>query len=179
MASLTRSALRPGLAMKKRHVFSAPSLEVAEAVFDAARDAGIGRDCIKIEARSDIETSQIRDDSKNVSMDFIPAALRGTVGGALVGLLVGIACMFVPALGLSGGGALALMVLGGLIGTFASVLIGASLPDGVRRAFAGEIQAGSILIVVDEDPEEFDVVERAMADAGGLRLPYEVNAALT
>lgn len=165
--------------MRKRHVFSAPSLEIAQAVVDAARDAGIGRECIKIEARSDIETSRIRDDSKNVSMDFIPAALRGTVGGALVGLLVGIAFMFVPALRLSGGGALALMVLGGLMGTFASVLIGASLPDGVRRAFAGEIASGTILVVVDEDPEQFESVERAMADAGGVRLPYEVNTALT
>jgi hypothetical protein len=165
--------------MKKRHVFSAPSLDVAQAVVDAARAAGIGRECIKIEARSDIETSRIRDDSKNVSMDFIPAALRGTLFGALVGLVVGIVFMFVPAIGLSGGGALALMVVGALMGTFASVLVGASVPDEVRRTFANEIESGSILVVVDGDPEQFELVERAMADAGGIRLPYEVSTALT
>lgn len=165
--------------MRKRHVFSTPSLEVAQAVVDAARENGVGRECISIEARSDIEMSRIRDERKNVSMDFIPAALRGTSLGALVGLLVGFIGMGIPYFDVTGLGALALMVVGGLIGTWASVLIGSSLPDEVRRTFAEEIQAGRILVVIDAEPEAFDAVEPALARVGGLRLPYEVNAALT
>ena len=165
--------------MRKRHVFSTSSLEAAQAVVDAARANGVGRECICIEARPDIEISRIRDDRKNVAMDFIPAALRGTVLGALVGLLAGFVGMGIPYFGISALGALALMVVGALVGTWASVLIGSALPDEVRRTFADEIDAGKILVVIDAEPEAFATVEPAIARAGGLRLPYEVNAALT
>jgi hypothetical protein len=167
------------MSLRKRHVFSTPSLEVAQAVVDAARANGVGRDCICIEARSDIEVSRIRDDRKNVSMDFVPAALRGTLLGALAGLAAGLIGMNIPFFGLSGLGALALMVIGALVGTWASVLIGSALPDEVRRTFAEEIEAGRILVVIDAEVEEFHAFERAIAQAGGDRLPYEVNAALT
>lgn len=165
--------------MKKRHVFSTPSLEVAQAVVDAARAGGIGRECICIEARADIEVSRIRDERKNVAMDFIPAALRGTLLGALVGLLAGFVGMGIPYFGISGLGALALMVVGALVGTWASVLVGSSVPDEVRRMFADEIEAGRILVVIDAEPEAFDMIEQSLARAGAQRLPYEVNAALT
>src|SRR5918993_3872907 len=137
--------------MKKRHVFAAPTLEVAQAVVDAARANGIGRDCIVVEARTDIEVSRIRDDRKNVSMDFMPAALRGTLLGALAGLAAGLIGMNIPFFGLSSLGAIALMVIGALVGTWASVLIGSALPDEVRRTFADEIDAGTILVVVDAE----------------------------
>jgi hypothetical protein len=167
------------MSLRKRHVFSTPSLEVAQAVVDAARANGVGRDCICIEARPDIEVSRIRDDRKNVSMDFVPAALRGTLLGGLAGLAAGLIGMNIPFFGLSGLGAIALMVIGALVGTWASVLIGSALPDEVRRTIAAEIEAGRILVVIDAELEEFDAVERAIAQAGGDRLPYEVNAALT
>jgi hypothetical protein len=99
--------------------------------------------------------------------------------GALVGLLAGFVGMGIPYFGISSLGALALMVLGALVGTWASVLIGSALPDEVRRTFADEIDAGRILVVIDAEPEAFRVAEPAIAHAGGLRLPYEVNAALT
>lgn len=165
--------------MDKRRVFSTPSLDVAQSVVDAARAGGIGRDCILVEARADIEVSRIRDDSKNVGMDFIPAALRGTVLGALVGLLAGFVGMGIPYFGISGLGALALMVVGALVGTWASVLIGSALPDEVRRDFADEIDAGRILVVIDGDAAVLDALEPSLLHAGAQRLPYEVNAALT
>ena len=74
--------------MKKRHVFATPDLAAAKAVVRAARAQGIERRCITVEARSDIEVHRISDERKNVSMDFLPAALRGTVLGAGSGLLL-------------------------------------------------------------------------------------------
>src|SRR5688572_11009344 len=83
-------------AMKKRHVFSTPSLEVARQVYRAAREQGIGSDCILLEARKDIEIHRIRDDRKNVGMDFLPAAMRGTLLGAIAGLAAGLITMNIP-----------------------------------------------------------------------------------
>lgn len=165
--------------MKKRHVFLTPSVAVAEAVVRAVRGSGVQDDAIKLEARSDVEIRRIPDDQKNVSMDFIPAALRGTVGGAAAGFVAGLLAMLIPYFGLSFAGVGALTIVGALVGTWASVLIGSALPDDIRRTFAGEIEAGKVLVVVDAEQEDFGPVESAIAAAGGARLPYESNTALT
>lgn len=165
--------------MKKRHVFLTPSVAVAEAVVRALRSSGVEDEAIKLEARSDVEIRRISDDRKNVSMDFIPAALRGTIGGAAAGFVAGLLAMWVPYFGLSMAGVGALTVVGALVGTWASVLIGSALPDDIRRTFASEIEAGKILVVVDAEQEEFGPVETAIAQAGGTRLAYESTTALT
>lgn len=165
--------------MKKRHVFATPDLPAAKAVVRAAREQGIDRKCISVEARKDIEIHRISDDRLNVSMDFIPAAMRGTVLGGLSGLLLGIVAYWVPYFGLGWGGVAALTVLGALIGTWASVLAGSAVPDEVRRTFAREIEDGRILVVIDADQDAFDRLEPVLARAGGVRLPYEANTALT
>ena len=159
--------------MIKRHVFAADSLTAAEAVAKAARAAGIDRKSIMVEARSDIEVTRIADERKNVSMDFIPAAIRGTVLGGFAGLLGGLVAMFIPFFGVSPAGVVALGVVGALVGTWASALVGSSLPDEIRRAFADHIDAGKILLVIDSEAEDFSSVERALVSAGGVRLPYE------
>lgn len=165
--------------MQKRHVFATDSLVAAQAVMQAAHLQGVDDRRICLEASSDLETRRIDDDSKNVSMDFIPAAFRGTVIGAAVGFLAGVAAMLIPFFGLSLGGVFVLAVLGALVGTWASVLVGAALPDDVRRTFADEIETGKILVVIDAEPEEFAPIEAAIAQVGGVRLRYEANTALS
>jgi hypothetical protein len=71
------------------------------------------------------------------------------------------------------------MIVGALVGTWASVLMGSALPDEVRRTFAAEIEAGRILVVIDAEPEAFEQLEPALARAGALRLPFETTTALT
>jgi hypothetical protein len=165
--------------MKKRHVFATADVAAAKAVVRVARDQGIEPGCIRVEARKDIEVQRISDDRKNVSMDFIPAALRGTVLGAASGLLLGIIAYWVPYFGLGLGGVFALAGVGALIGTWASVLAGSAVPDEVRRTFDREIEDGRILVVVDADASQFASIEPALLQAGGERLPYEATSALT
>jgi hypothetical protein len=165
--------------MRKRHVFATPDVATAEAVRREARKLGIGKECIFLEARRDIEISDVDDERKNVSMDIIPAAWHGTMYGAAAGLVAGLLAMYVPYFGISLKGALALMVVGGLVGTWASVLMGSALPDEVRRTFAAEIEAGQVLVVIDAEPESFEQIEPALARAGAVRLPFETTTALT
>lgn len=165
--------------MKKRNVFLTPSVGVAEAVVRAARDSGVADDAIKLEARSDVETRRIPDYRKNVSMDFIPAALRGTLGGAVAGFFAGLLAMWIPYFGLPLLGVAALTVVGALVGTWSSVLVGSALPDDIRRTFADEIEAGKVLVVVDAEQDDFGPVQSAIVAAGGVLLPYESTTALT
>lgn len=165
--------------MKKRHVFATPSVPVAESVVQTARQRGIDEECIRLEARSDIEIKRIDDDRKNVSMDFIPAAWHGSLMGAVAGFFAGLIMMYIPFFGISWGGLAALTVVGALVGTWASALIGSTLPDEVRRTFHDEIEAGRILVVIDAEPDAFTAIEPAIAEAGGIRLPFESTTALT
>jgi hypothetical protein len=165
--------------MRKRHVFATPDVATAEAVRREARKLGIGKECVFLEARRDIEINDVDDERKNVSMDIIPAAWHGTMYGAAAGLVAGLLAMYVPFFGVSLKGALALMVVGGLVGTWASVLMGSALPDEVRRTFAAEIEAGQVLVVIDAEPESFEQIEPALARAGAVRLPFETTTALT
>jgi hypothetical protein len=165
--------------MRKRHVFTTPDVATAEAVRREARRLGIGREGIFLEARSDIEVRELDDERKNVSMDIIPAAWHGTMFGAAAGLVAGLLARFIPFFGVSWTGALALMVVGALVGTWSSVLMGSSLPDEVRRTFASEIESGQVLVVVDAEPEAFEQIEPALTRAGAMRLPFESTTALT
>lgn len=165
--------------MKMRHVFATPSVPAAESVMLVARHLGIGDDSIRFEARSDIQIKRIDEDRLNVSMDFIPAAWHGTLWGALAGFVAGLIGMLIPAFGVTFLGAAALAVVGALVGTWASVLMGSALPDEVRRTFHDQIAAGQILVVIDAEPETFTLAEPAIADAGGIRLPFESTTALS
>lgn len=164
--------------MKKRHVFATPNVATAERVEAEARRLGVGKDSMFLEARPDIEIRRIDDDDKNVSMDIIPAAWHGTLYGAVAGFVAGLIAMYIPFFGVSLAGAGALAVVGALVGTWASVLIGSALPDEVRRTFAAEIDAGQVLVVIDAEPEEFAAIEPALAAAGAVRLPFESTTAL-
>jgi hypothetical protein len=165
--------------MKKRHVFATPDVATAQRVEAQARRQGIGDKCIFLEARRDIEIRRIDDDEKNVSMDIVPAAWHGTIYGAAAGLFAGLIAMYIPFFGVSLAGAGALAVVGALVGTWASVLMGSALPDEVRRTFAAEIESGQVLVVIDAEPEEFERIEPGLALAGGVRLPFESTTALT
>jgi uncharacterized protein (DUF2062 family) len=99
--------------------------------------------------------------------------------GAAAGLVAGLLAMYIPFFGVSLAGAGALAVVGALVGTWASVLIGSALPDEVRRTFAAEIESGQVLVVIDAEQEDFDQIEQALALAGAVRLPFESTTALT
>ena len=164
--------------MQKRHVFATPDVATAHRVEAEALRLGVGRKCVFLEARSDIEVRRIDDDDKDVSMDIVPAAWHGTMYGAVAGLAAGLVAMYIPFFGVSFAGAIALMVVGALVGTWASVLMGSALPDEVRRTFGAEIQAGQVLVVFDAEPEEFARIEPELARVGAMRLPFESTTAL-
>lgn len=153
--------------MTQRRIFSASSVAQATEAVAAVRAAGIPDDGMSLVARSDIELDSIPDDLKLADTDFKSAAVRGAGVGAVTGMLAGLLAATIPPLGLTlagaliGGGA-----AGALVGTWASSLVGASIPEPVRRRFEEEIENGRILLVVDADEDVQDTLASQLADIG-------------
>lgn len=148
--------------MKNRRVFSAPSVAVAEAAMRQAIIAGIHPDHAALVGRSEIEVEQVPDDEKEAApTDFKPAALRGLAGGAALGLVLGLLAMLVPSVGIHGAGVAVCVVIGGCVGMWAASLAGSAVPSEVRRDYRREIEAGEVLLVIDDAEET--VLERAAA----------------
>ena len=165
--------------MKLRRVYGTSDISTAQAALRAARAAGIGDDDLLLIARSDIELEQIPDQRKDANTDLIPAALRGAVGGAIVGLLAGLVAMVIPAIHLPLIGVGIAVLAGAAIGGWVSALLGATVPDPVRRAFAEEIEAGRILLLVDADQATLAHAEAAILHAGAQSLHYQSPRSLS
>jgi hypothetical protein len=160
--------------MTQKRVYSAALGEQVVRAVDLARGIGLDEEEISLIARSDIELQAIPDEFKSAQTDMLPAAARGAGYGAVAGTLAGLAAAVFPPLGLTlagamlGGGA-----AGAVVGSWASALVGSSLPDPVRRQFEAEIEAGRILVVIDADEEQQAQLAPGFAEIGLTRLEYE------
>jgi hypothetical protein len=166
-------------AMKKKHVYLTDDLAEARAAVAAARHAGVLDDDIALVARNDIEMEIIPEDRRNASTDFVPAALKGALGGGAVGLVAGLVAAAIPPLGVTLAGAAALAAVGALGGTWSSALMGSALPDPIRRRFEDEIAAGRILVVVDASDESIALIDASVTATGAELLPFEEPSAMT
>ena len=164
--------------MTSKHVYIAASDDQVVRAVELAHQAGLDEESISLIARADIEIQSSPDDLKSAETDLMPAVARGAGYGAAAGTLAGLAAAVFPPLGLTiagamlGGGA-----VGALVGSWSSALIGASLPDPVRRQFESEIEAGRILVVIDADEQTQALLAPGLAEAGLSRLLYEPAAA--
>lgn len=160
--------------MNRRCIYSAPDLATAEQAVAAAREAGIADDALSLVARSDIEVSAVPDEMKQADTDMLPAAARGAGYGAAAGALAGLAAATFPPLGLTLAGAL----LGGgaagaLVGSWASAMVGASIPEPERRHYEAQIEAGRVLVVVDADHQAHARLSPRLAELGLIQLEVD------
>ncbi|ALN57828.1 hypothetical protein GLE_2479 [Lysobacter enzymogenes] len=143
------------------------------------RGEGIGDDAVALVARSDIELEAIPDRHKQADTDFIPAAIRGAGVGGATGLLAGLAATVIAPLGITLAGAAMVAAVGAAVGTWASALMGSSLPDPVRQQFEDEIAAGRILLVLDLAPAEHARLRPLLETSGAQALDYAAPAAMS
>ncbi|HZH42760.1 MAG TPA: hypothetical protein VEY50_01560 [Lysobacter sp.] len=163
--------------MKHRRVYSTPNVSSARSAVEAARQAGIGQECIALVARSDIELDSIPDRHKEADTDFMPAAIRGAAWGGGAGLLAGLVAVVATPLGLTLAGAAITGLVGAMIGTWASALAGSTLPDPVRQKFDDEIKAGRILLVIDGEENALQAADQALRATGAEPLPFDATTA--
>lgn len=166
--------------MKLRHVYLADSVEAAQRCVAAVRELGWPEDRIALVAREDITLHDLPDDLKEGSpTDFMPAAVRGALGGGAIGLLAGVVAVAVPAIGVTLGGAALIAAGGAAVGTWVSALVGASVPNEVHRKFEGLVEDGHVLVILDAEEKHVPKLDQTMAQLGAKRFEYEVSTALT
>nr|WP_314630331.1 DUF1269 domain-containing protein [uncultured Noviherbaspirillum sp.] len=99
--------------------------------------------------------------------DIVRGAEMGMAAGAALGLLTGIGLLYYFDLEQAGVKAAVVVIaslLGMLFGAWASSMQGASLPNSRLSAFAPELAAGSILLLVDVPAGQVEHVEKVMAE---------------
>jgi hypothetical protein len=140
----------------KRRIFAFDSVASARAAVERLRAGGVSEKCISLIARSDIELERVPGELLDASSDFVPALGRGAALGGATGLCAGIVAMVVPPLGIAIGGPMLLAFLAGgaVVGAWSAALIGATVPNDIRRKFEDEIEAGRVLLVVDARRED-------------------------
>ncbi len=69
--------------------------------------------------------------------------------------------MLVPAVGIHWAGVAVCVVIGGCVGMWAASLAGSAVPSEVRRDYRREIEAGEVLLVIDDTDDA--LLERAVA----------------
>jgi hypothetical protein len=164
--------------MKTRQAFSTPDLVAAREAISAARGAGVPDDAISLIARSDIEMERIPEQRLDVSTDSLPAALRGVGAGGAVGLVAGLVAVAIPPIGITIAGVGLMAAIGAAVGGWSAALAGSTVPNAVRRRFEDEIEAGRILVVVDDIPERAAQARAAIERSGATPLPFEEPSAL-
>lgn len=158
--------------MKHRRVFSVGTISAAHDVIHAARAAGVDDDDIFLIARQDIEMESIPPDRIDASMDTLPAAVRGAVGGGSAGLLAGLVAIAFPAIGITVAGIGALTAVGALVGTWSTAMFGSGIANNVRRQYEEEIEAGRILVVLEVAPKDEQRAHAAVVAAGATALAH-------
>ena len=140
----------------KRRIFAFDSVDSARNAVTRLRSDGVSDKYISLIARADIELEQVPNELLDVSSDVVPALGRGAAMGGATGLFAGIVAMVIPPLGIAIGGPVLLGFLtgGAVLGAWSSALVGASVPNDIRRTFDDEIEAGRILLVVDSERED-------------------------
>ena len=154
----------------KRRIFAFDSVDSARAAVESLRSLGVSNDALSLIARSDIEIERVPQELLDASSDLVPALGRGAALGGATGLVAGIVAMVVPAIGVAIGGPMLLAFLAGgaVVGAWSGALVGATVPNEVRRKFEDEIAAGKVLLVVDsvrEDSVHVRAVLATLADS--------------
>ena len=164
--------------MKHRQVFLTPGVEQAHNAAQAARGCGVADDDISFVARRDTEIHRISNRRKIADSDFVPAAFRGAMYGAALGLVGALVVLTV--FGGTHWWGLALgIAMGAVLGAWASSLMGAAIVDPVHRRFASEIEAGNVLVVVDAEESLRDELESAMARVDARKLDYDTPSVMS
>lgn len=162
----------------KHYVYAFDTSDSAMAAVEYLGANGIPGQHVSLVARSDINKNELPDSLLNVSMDFTPSVKRGAVFGVATGLLIAVIVPMIPSTGLTVGvfELLGFMIGGALIGVWSASMIGASVPNKLRRKFRDEIEAGHTLVVIDSDGSNDARIIGGMSNLATRHLVWQSDA---
>ena len=162
----------------KRYIYAFDTSTAAMSAVEYLGSNGIDGHHVSLVARGDINKNELPDSLVNVSMDFAPSVKRGVAFGAATGLIIGIVVPLIPAVGLTIGifELIAFVIGGVLIGAWSASMIGASIPNNLRRKFKNEIDAGHTLVVIDSDGRNDAQIIGGLSNAADRHLVWQSDS---
>lgn len=165
----------------RRHIYAFDTPHAARAAIHQLHECGIGDHAISLIANSRIQLDEIPQRYRDASTDFVPALGRGATIGALIGLCAGLVMLIVAPPGISASASMlvGLVVIGALVGAWGSALVGASVPDQIRRRYADELASGRILLVVSlRHADTAALLAHTMTDRHDMHLVWQSEITL-
>ncbi len=146
--------------MRRRLYFMLPDIQVARQMLDEMLLARIGIRSIRFLAKRDTLPLDLPEAGVLHKTDIVHGAGLGLVIGGAAGVLVGGLLAATPLAGVSLnlGAVLIVGLSGALFGAWASSLAGTQVPNSKLKAFAGEIEDGKTLMIVDVPRDRVEVI---------------------
>ncbi len=136
--------------MRRRLYFVLPNVESARRTENELLLARIEESHIHFLAREDVELGRLPSASVVQRSDLLHAMIIGLIAGGMTGAAAGAVIYFAPAeTGLGIGIILVVALVGAVLGTWVSGMIGISVPNTQLRLFEPAVEAGQILMMVD------------------------------
>jgi hypothetical protein len=144
----------------RRIYFLAPNIETTHKIVDELRAEGIEDRHMHILAKRDTPLEGMPEASVFEKTDFIPALERGAALGATTGLLAGLVGLRFAGFAIAGGPILGILFFGATIGTMMSGLAGLQVGNSRVKEYAGAIERGELLVMVDIPKERIDAMSQ-------------------
>ena len=145
----------------KRIYFLAPELGIATRVVDELLLARIEERHIHVLAKRGMPLGNLPEASLLQKTDFVPALLQGLAIGGLTGVIASlVAAVWPGGPVLAGGMVLAIALAGAGFGALMSSMIGSSVGSRRIRQFAGAMERGELLIMVDVPRRRVEEIEQ-------------------
>jgi len=146
--------------MRRRLDFVIPDRETARRIEDELLLAKIEERHMHFLAKEDVALGDLPKATLSQRMDLIFGMERGLFVGGVAGALVGLGVYLFTELGAAVGFAMVLLLalLGGVVGTWVSGMIGSSVPNPRLAQFGDDLEAGRILLMVDVPKERVEEI---------------------
>ena len=151
--------------MRRRIYWLLPDLASARQTMNELLLARLAEQHIHFVARDDIDISDLHAANILQTSDVIRSAQAGLVIGGAAGAALGaVAAVFYPIVGSEPqwGLVAVLAIVGGLVGAWASSLIGASTPSNRLKRFEPALDAGKVLLMVDVPRSRLEEIEEQL-----------------
>ncbi|MGB1110049.1 MAG: DUF1269 domain-containing protein [Gammaproteobacteria bacterium] len=145
--------------MRRRLYFVLPDVKTARTIVDELLLARIDDHHIHVMAREDIDLGDLPEATLFQKSDLIHAMGLGLFLGALTGIGAGLAMLQATGIDASGGAILGVAVLGGVVGAWASGMIGINVRNSRLRQFESAVDQGQLLLMADVPKPRVNAIE--------------------
>ena len=149
----------------KRIYFLIPNIEMTKKIVDELLLARVNESNIHVLAKRNTPLDNLPEASFLQKSDFIPALEQGMAVGGLAGILFGLAAVtYFSSLHLNGSMVLLSALLGVGFGAWVFSMVGSSIGNRRLKQFAGAIENGDFLMMVDVPSQRVNGVEQLVKD---------------